>query len=90
MQITVPFGILLLAPLQIAIDNRTQAELPYVQCQPNGCTTSVSLPSEFIDKLKAGRKMTLKYALPDQSFIEASLSLHGITAGLKSLASQGS
>ena len=86
MHVTVPPGILLLAPLQIMIDGKKQAELPYIRCTPGGCHTSTSLPPEFIDKLKKGQKMTFAYALPDQSFIEAPLSLHGVTAGLKSLA----
>lgn len=88
LKILVPLGVILLIPLRVTIDDKDPADLPYTRCIPEGCMTDVLLTVDAMEKMKAGKKMTFTYTLPNQQTISSTLSLNGLTAALKAMPSQ--
>jgi len=89
MRIITPLGVLLPQNLHVNIDGQGASTLPYVQCLPGGCSTTVKLEPETVKKLKSGQKFNVSFALPNQKDpVTVPMSLNGFTDALDALAAK--
>ncbi len=87
-RIKVPLGVYLPAGMGLAIDKKGIATLPYTDCDPAGCNTTVVLSKELVAKLKKGKALQIGMMLPvgnapKEAVFSASLS--GVTKALDAL-----
>lgn len=67
MRVIAPLGVLLPAGVSLRIDNQDAGRLNFLQCLANGCIAQLALDQPLLDKLKAGKTMTLGiFQTPEQ------------------------
>ncbi len=67
MRVIAPLGVLLPAGISLRIDDQDVGRLNFLQCLANGCIAQLALDQPLLDKLKAGKTMTLGiFQTPEQ------------------------
>ncbi len=67
MRVIAPLGALLPAGVSLSIDGHDAGRLNFLQCLANGCIAQLALDPQLLDKLKAGKTMTLGiFQTPEQ------------------------
>ncbi len=67
MRVIAPLGVLLPAGVSLRIDDQDAGRLNFLQCLANGCIAQLALDQPLLDKLKAGKTMTLGiFQTPEQ------------------------
>ncbi len=67
MRVIAPLGVLLPAGVSLQIGDSDAGRLSFLQCLANGCIAQLALDDALIDKLKAGKTMTLGiFQTPEQ------------------------
>lgn len=85
MLLTTPLGILLPAKLSLKLDAEKAVPVPYLLCTPEGCIADLALDGELLQKIRAGKKLTVGYRQMDNKTVSANVSLNGFNAALKAL-----
>ena len=67
MRVIAPLGVLLPAGVSLRIDDQDVGRLNFLQCLANGCIAQLALDQQLLDKLKAGKTMSLGiFQTPEQ------------------------
>ena len=67
MRVIAPLGVLLPAGVSLRIDDQDAGRLNFLQCLANGCIAQLALDQPLLNKLKAGKTMSLGiFQTPEQ------------------------
>ena len=67
MRVIAPLGVLLPAGVGLHVDDEDAGHLNFLQCLANGCIAQVALDEKLLERLKAGKTMTLGiFQTPEQ------------------------
>lgn len=83
--IRVPLGVWLEPGLQLAVDQGQPRQVKFHHCRGEGCVVLFPLPADFVDTLRAGRRLHIALQLVDGQRVNLPVSLLGISAGLQAL-----
>lgn len=75
-----PFGLLLEAGLQVAVDEEAVTEGRFRTCLPGGCLSVIDLTTDVLDKFAAGNAATVTMRDTSEQDLSLSVSLAGFTA----------
>jgi invasion protein IalB len=76
----VPPGMLLRPGLQVQIDDAEATGVPYSICFPNLCFAEAEIDSDYIEKMKRGRKLVITTLNQEARPVNFAISLMGFTA----------
>lgn len=82
-RIITPLETFLPKGLGYKLDEGKEGTTPFLYCAPRGCMTELTLNSEMLGKLKAGKKLQISYSVLDtKAPRKLSLSLNGFAQGI--------
>lgn len=85
--ITAPLGISLPNGLLIAVDGQGSSPIPVLYCDLNGCHTQRNVAEDFLEGLKKGEDMTLRFVSLDGKEHNIGFSLIGFSKAFSKLGS---
>lgn len=83
-----PLGVMLTPGVAVQIDEQEGHRVPFVQCAPQGCQTTITLDDATIALMKAGQVMKVGMTPPNGKMVVMPVSLSGFTAGVAALQQQ--
>jgi len=81
----VPLDVFLPDGLRFFIDGRTLFQVPFRNCNPNGCWSQIVLEKEALETMKKGKEGLMRLTIMTGQELEVKFSLKGLTAGLEAL-----
>jgi|GEM_PF-1289172 len=81
----VPLDVFLPDGLRFFVDGRELFQVPFRNCNPNGCWSQVVVDAPALDILKKGNAGLVRFGVMTGQELEVQFSLKGFTAGLNAL-----
>ncbi|MCB8877659.1 invasion associated locus B family protein [Acidisoma silvae] len=79
--VQLPLGIVLTAPVQLAVDGKRPVTVVMSSCIAQGCIGSADLPASFIADARHGTSLTLTFGTPNGRELAMNVALQGFGLG---------
>lgn len=83
--IALPLGVPLAGGVQIGVDGKGVAGVPFQFCRPDGCQAYLPLSGEVLSAFKGGQEAIVQLRRSQDQTIDLAVSLSGFTAGYGSI-----
>lgn len=83
--IALPLGVPLAGGVQVGVDGKGVAGVPFQFCRPDGCQAYLPLSDEVLGAFKAGQQAVVQLRRSQDQTIDLAVSLSGFTAGYGSI-----
>jgi len=81
----VPLDVFLPEGLRFLVDDRALFQVPFRNCNPNGCWSQIMVEKSALEALKKGKDGVARFTIMTGQEYEVKFSLNGLTAGLDAL-----